>query len=459
MATIKKRGKSYLFRCYDGYDTQGRQIERTMTWTPPQGMSEKKAEKEAAHQAALFEEKVRNGQIASGSRVKFQDFAERWFSDYAEAQLRPTTIARYKALTERIYPAIGHLYIDKIKPAHLMAFYKELSNTKIVGKAHCIIDLKQYLKEQKITKTRFSEESGVSLTTLTAIFRGKNVEPVIAQKICSALNQSYNSFFETVNEERTLSSKTIQHYHRLISSIMQKAVKWQVIVANPCERVDPPKVKNANIEYLDDVQSIHLLELLEEQPIQYRCAVEALLFTGMRRGELLGLEWSDIDFENHIINIQRSSLYLADRGIFEDDTKNRSSRRVIKVPTSAMASLRRLKAWQAQQSLAMGTAWQKSDRVFTTFEGAPMHPDTLSGWFHDFIQKTDLPQIHLHSLRHTNATLNIANGISVTTVAGQLGHANASTTTKIYAHAIQAAQVAAADMMDDLLTRNRKVSG
>ena len=152
MATIKKRGKSYLFRCYDGYDTKGRQIERTMTWTPPQGMSEKKAEKEAAHQAALFEEKVRNGQIASGSRVKFQDFAERWFSDYAEVQLRPTTIARYKALTERIYPAIGHLYIDKIKPAHLMAFYKELSNTKIVGKAHCIIDLKQYLKEQKLTK-------------------------------------------------------------------------------------------------------------------------------------------------------------------------------------------------------------------------------------------------------------------------------------------------------------------
>ena len=179
----------------------------------------------------------------------------------------------------------------------------------------------------------------------------------------------------------------------------------------------------------------------------------------MRRGELLGLQWDDIDFENHLVNIQRSSLYLADRGIFEDETKNLSSSRIIKVPSAAIASLRHLKAWQAEQCLMMGNLWQKSNRVFTSLEGAPMHPDTLTGWFHDFIQKTDLPQIHLHSLRHTNATLNIANGVSVTTVAGQLGHANASTTTKIYAHAIQAAQAAAADMMDDLLTRNRKVSG
>ena len=110
---------------------------------------------------------------------------------------------------------------------------------------------------------------------------------------------------------------------------------------------------------------------------------------------------------------------------------------------------------QAQQKLSLGSLWKDSGKVFTALDGSPMHPDTLSGWFHDFIRGTDLPQIHLHSLRHTNATLNIANGISVTTVAGQLGHANASTTTKIYAHAIKSAQAAAADMMDDLLTHNQ----
>ena len=110
-----------------------------------------------------------------------------------------------------------------------------------------------------------------------------------------------------------------------------------------------------------------------------------------------------------------------------------------------------------EQRLALGEHWSYTEYIFTAQDGTPMHPDTLSGWFRDFIKKTDLPQIHIHSLRHTNATLSIANGVAVTTVAGQLGHANATTTTKIYAHSIKSAQAAAADMMDDLLTPSRKV--
>ena len=86
-----------------------------------------------------------------------------------------------------------------------------------------------------------------------------------------------------------------------------------------------------------------------------------------------------------------------------------------------------------------------------------MHPDTLTSWFGDFIKTTDLPQIHIHSLRHTNATLQIANGVSVTTVAGNLGHSNANTTTKVYAHSIKSAQAAAAEMLDSILAPTKKV--
>ena len=458
MATIKKRGNSYLFRCYVGYSATGRQIEKTMTWNIPEGMTERKAEKEALHQAALFEERVRNGQIAD-SKIKFQDFAERWFADYAEVQLRPTTISRYRSMMDRINPAIGHLYMDKIRPAHLMSFYKELSTTKISPKVRCKINLKAYLNNEHITKETCARNAGIGLSVLSSIYQGKNIEPDSAKKLSASLGKSFNDLFEDADEGKLLSSKTIQHYHRLISSIMHSAVKWQVIISNPCDRVDPPKVAKTEIEYLDNIQAIHLLDLLKSAPTHYRCAIEVLLFTGMRRGELLGLEWSDINFETQTVSIQRSSLYLAERGIFEDETKNNSSNRVIKVPMSALKAFRSVRAWQAQQKLSLGDLWEDSGKVFTALNGAPMHPDTLSGWFHDFITGTDLPQIHLHSLRHTNATLNIANGVSVTTVAGQLGHANASTTTKIYAHAIKSAQAAAADMMDDLLTRQIKKSG
>ena len=101
MATIKKRGNSYLIRCYDGYDHNGRQIERTMTWKIPAGMSEKKAEREARHQAELFEEKVRTGQSAE-QKIKFADFCDLWMKDYAAVQLRPKTVQRYQGLMERI---------------------------------------------------------------------------------------------------------------------------------------------------------------------------------------------------------------------------------------------------------------------------------------------------------------------------------------------------------------------
>ena len=107
MATIKKRGNSYLIRCYDGYDQTGRQIERTMTWKIPAGMSEKKAEREARHQAELFEEKVRTGQSAE-QKIKFADFCDLWMKDYAKTQLRPKTVNRYQELLERIKPALRH---------------------------------------------------------------------------------------------------------------------------------------------------------------------------------------------------------------------------------------------------------------------------------------------------------------------------------------------------------------
>lgn len=449
MATIKRRGNSYLFRCYDGYTQDGRQKERTMTWKIPEGMSEKKAEKEALHQASLFEESVRKGLVLD-TKIKFSDFAEKWFSDYANCNLRKTTLARYHDLMKRILPIFGHMYMDKIRPAHLMTFYQELSTTVINEKAHCKVDLKEYLKSKKMTKVKLEELSGVSDTTVSAIYQGKNIEKSKALAITNALNTSYDKLFESVGGS-CYSAKTIQHYHRLLSAIFEKAVKWQYIISNPCERVDPPKVQKVEPLFLNQGEVDRMLDFLQTEPTNFRCAVEVLVNTGMRRGELLGLKWSDVDFENQLIYIHRTSLYLTEEGIFEDSTKNYSSERILKVPSSVIFSLKNMKAWQDTQEDILGDNWKDSGFIFTALDGSPMHPDTLSGWFHKFIERTDLPKIHLHSLRHTYATILIADGEAVTQVAGFLGHANASTTTKIYAHAIKSADAKAYQASIDLL--------
>jgi len=455
MATIKKRGNSYLFRCYDGYDQNGKQIERTMTWKIPEGMSERKAEKEALHQAALFEERVRTGQTAE-QKIKFADFASKWFSDYAEVQCRPKTVARYRGLMERINPAIGHIYLDRLRPTHLTAFYKELAEVRKEPKYIASVDLKAFLKAQKVTQTKLATDANICAGTVKSIISGNSATAETVKQIADALGTDLSKLFKPSGEPEPLSGQTILHYHRLISVILQTAVEWQYIPANPAERVKAPKATNQEAEYLDDKQAIQLLNLLTDQPIHYKTAVEVLLFTGMRRGELMGLEWKDIDFENQIITIQRSLQYLPEVGVFKDETKTYCSHRVIKVPSTAINSLRMYRTWQKKMFFSIGQPWNESNQVFVTQNGTPMHPDTLTSWFRDFIKTTDLPQIHIHSLRHTNATLQIANGVSVTTVAGNLGHSNANTTTKVYAHAIQSAAAASAQMMDNLLNPIKK---
>lgn len=455
MATIKKRGNSYLIRCYDGYDQTGRQIERTMTWKIPAGMSEKKAEREARHQAELFEEKVRTGQSAE-KKIKFSDFCDLWMKDYAETQLRPKTVTRYRGLLERIKPALGSIYLDRLRPTHLTAFYRELAQVRKVSTYIARVDLKAFLKEHKVTQTKLAEDSGICTATIRSIIIGNAATEETAKKIADALHIDFNKLFQPSGEPQPLSGQTILHYHRLISVILQTAVEWQYIPANAAERVKPPKAEANDALYLDDKQAIHLLELLEAQPIYYRTAVTVLLFTGMRRGELMGLVWSDIDFDNNTITIQRSLQYLPDMGVFTSDTKTKSSRRVIKAPATAIQSLKIYRTWQKRTFMSIGQQWKESGCVFVTQNGTPMHPDTLTSWFGSFIKTTDLPQIHIHSLRHTNATLQIANGVAVTTVAGTLGHSTANTTTKVYAHAIQSAAAASAEMMDNLLNPMKK---
>ena len=456
MATVKKRGNSFLIRCYAGYSHDGKQIEKSMTWPIPAGMSQKRAEKEARHQAELFEERVRTGQIAGQKSMKFSEFAEMWFKDFAETQLRPRTIAGYKALMQRLYPALGHLYIDKIRPAHLMQFYRELSQTKKVMTYHCNDDLKQIIKDAGYkSMAQFSEKQGIAHRSVTSAAAGNNVSAENAARIAKGLKKPLYDLFTPSGEDEYLSANTVGKYHRVLSSMFQTAVEWQLLVSNPCERVSPPKVRKSEAPFLTAEEAIRLLSLLEGEPEQYRNAVTVLLFTGMRRGELLGLTWSDFDTKNKLLKINKTVQYLPDRGVFQDDTKSDSSNRVIKLSKTAADALTAQRKWQLEQRLKLGTYWKQSDRIFTSPTGDPIHPDTLSGWFRNFIAKTDLPPVHLHSLRHTNATLMISNGVAVTAVAGNLGHANASVTTSIYAHAVQAAQAAASEMMEDILNPSK----
>ena len=421
MPTITQRGDTYKITVSCGYDLSGKQIRRHLTWKPEPGMTARQVKKELGRQAVLFEEKCRNGQVLDGN-IKFADFAEKWFAEYAEKQLRPRTIGSYREMLPRINAALGHMRMDRLQPHHIVSFYNNLTETGVRedSKQRCTVDMKALLRARSLTQTRFATQAGVSVSVLTSINRGGNIAAESAQRIAQALAMPVGELFEPTAADKPLAGNTVLHYHKLLSSILTTAVRWQVIPSNPCERVAPPKVERKEAVYLDEEQAAQLLAALEKECLQHQTIVKLLLFTGMRRGELCGLEWKDVDFERAVIFVRRSSLYMAGRGVFTDETKNTSSERCMKVSSDVVAMLRLWRAEQAKERLRLGDQWQDSDRLFTTWNGAPIRPDVITAWFHKFVTKNGLPPVHIHSLRHPYVKPKTKKFITFFEVFGQL---------------------------------------
>ena len=456
MAQIKKRGNSYTIIVSLGYDLSGKQITKSKTWKPASNMTPKQIEKAVAKEAAKFEEACQQGLVLNGN-IKFGEFIDQWLEKYAKPELKGKTYSTYQVLLARIRPALGHIKLNRLQPHHLLDFYENLreGGIKASNRCSCKIDFKAYLKERGLTKVKLAEAAGVSVAVLDSITRGKNISTESAKKVCAALQEKEEKLFECADAGAELSEKTVLHHHRLLSSILQTAVQWQMITDNPCRRIKAPKVRKKEAQYMDEEAAIYLLERLESVETAYKAMIYVLLYSGMRRGELCGLEWQDIDFEHDMIHIKRNSVYVSGEGITTTTPKTESSVRVEKIPHLVMEILKEHKHKQNIQRISVGADWVESNRLFTQWDGKPIFPDSVSKWFKRFLKEIGLEGYSLHSLRHTNASIMIASGMDVRTVAARLGHAQTSTTTNIYAHLIKSADERAASAIDDVLSRKR----
>lgn len=413
-------------------------------------MAEKKAEKEVLKQAVFFEEKVKN-ELCIDSNIRFAEFIDRWLTDYAEPNLKVRTVAHYRDYSKRIIESLGHVRLDRIKPMMLISFYNQLQEPIRENTYRIKRPLTEVMEKSGFTLESLSKEAGVSIYKLRCLKKKEPVTRKIAQGIAEAVGIPLNTLFEKEIREHTLSPKTIQNYHRLISSILSTAVDWQVIPYNPADRVSVPKAPRKEAAYLEEEDVVRLLDELQKEDVQFRAAITTLLFTGMRRGELLGLQWKDIDFSHKLISIERSALYEPGKGIYIDTPKTQGSIRTIRIPEAVLTVLGE---WKEEQRLIREydpENWVDNDWVFTRVDGQLLYPDYLSERFRKFVVKAGLPPVHLHSLRHTNASLLIANGTNIQTVASRLGHASTNVTGQIYSHAIRRADAAASDMLEQLL--------
>lgn len=360
MASITKRGNSYLITVSNGYDLTGKQMREYMTWTPDPGMTERQIEKELKRQAVLFEERVKAGVAKDGS-IRFAEFADMWLNKYAYKKLKIKTYTEYEKLLQRVNQAIGHMKLKDIRAGHLNAFYENLEESGIRADKKCVckIDLEAELKKIGINRGEFAKLAGISEKTLRSAIQGNRINYNSGIAISKALGLKFSQVFCEIEPDRLLSSTTVHAYHRVISSCLSKAVKWGYIPYNPATNAESPKIDKKEAKHLDEADARRLLEMLQHEPIKYRAMITFDLMSGLRRGELLGLCWSDVDFSSEIIKIVRTSTYVPKIGTYVDTPKNENSIRVLKLSRSAFVLLREYKRWQDSQREALGDAWQK----------------------------------------------------------------------------------------------------
>ena len=207
-----------------------------------------------------------------------------------------------------------------------------------------------------------------------------------------------------VNERtgKALSRKTMVHYLSFISTVIDFAVKMDMLSDNPCRRVSIPKGSKKERKILTIEETEKFFELLKTAPLKYQAFFILDIYSGLRRGEMLGLEWKDIDFQTGVIHVQRTSNYTKAWGIYTDTTKTESSVRYVKVPMEIVELLRSYKAEQDQEKAEVGDKWHENDRLFVKWNGQPMNPQTPYGWLKEFCEKNKFPFYGIHQFRHHN---------------------------------------------------------
>ena len=311
--------------------------------------------------------------------------------------------------------------------------------------------------------------AGIGEDTMRNVHRGANVSQSTAEKVSRVAGLPLSkAFTEHVREGGKLNGNTVQHYHRMLSSVFTKAVQWGLVPENPCKRAEAPKAEEIDVQALEELDVAKLLNALQDAPTQFSVITQLALFTGARRGEICALSWSDIDLEKGTISINRTVQFIPGTGLVFNPPKTKRSRRCIRIGSDCVELLREYQRYQKAERFRIGSAWVRkvtlengkvvdNDMLFTKWDGEPMDPDIISTWFPKFLTEHGLPQVHFHSLRHTNASILIAAHTPITTVSGRLGHAQTSTTLNYYASAIQSADAAAADTLEGIIkVRERK---
>src|SRR5680860_1924129 len=247
-----------------------------------------------------------------------------------------------------------------------------------------------------------------------------------------------------------LSNRSVHHTHRVLHRAFSQAVRWNMIPRNPCDGATAPRPQRTEMRVLTAEQSSALMSQTRDHPSHALYALA--LSTGMRIGELLGLQWQDIDFDGERLFVRRALQRQNEKGLVFIEPKTARSRRSIKLGKGAISALREHKRNQLTRRIALANQWHDQDLVFASDTGGPVDPSWQRELFKKALSDAGLPAIRFHDLRHTAATLLLSRGVHPKVVSEMLGHSTITLTLDTYSHLVPILHDQAAELMDSILT-------
>ncbi len=327
---------------------------------------------------------VEAGIIGTGSDVTVRQFMAQWLARKRESDLAASTVGRYEEIVERfISPTLGDLVITKLRPLH-------------IEQAVAIWRKQPHAKDAKKT------------------------------------------------HKRCISQRTVHHVYSTLRTALNQAQRWNVIAHNPCANVERVAKGRSTGKAIDETQAIGLLQSLRGDILEYPTLVA--IMTGLRRGELLGLRWSDVDLAKGVLHVRRALEVLGLRELRFKEPKTTKSTRTLALPAQAIAALKSHRAAQAEWMMRHRDIWADNDLVFPWLDGTPWHPKRFSAAFHRRMKQLGV-DVSFHGLRHSYASILLRAGAPLKVASEALGHSSVAITADIYTHVLGEMQHDAADRL------------
>lgn len=262
------------------------------------------------------------------------------------------------------------------------------------------------------------------------------------------LKPMHLQFFYTKCSKKGLSNKTILYFHRIIHCALNQAMKWQFIIRNVADCVDTPKPEKYKPLVLNNKEITELINVISNTDIYIPVVIA--IYTGMRRGEILGLTWNNMDLEQGTLKVVQA-LYPTENGLIFSSPKTENSIRKISMPLTLINILKYYKIKQETIKNRLGNNYHDLNLVCSQTDGNPIHPTTLNHKFRDLLKENNLPLIRFHDLRHTHASLLLKERVEPKVISERLGHSNINITLDIYSHIYEETNMEVADTFDKII--------